>query len=287
LQGLKDEHDKAVELVPVFRAITAVPEGTDGTSFLSGGENVTWKLSDEQKQYLPGTAIQTRDDLTAVLSGKVAIGPIAENGIITANMWVVPNTDIRPLKESIIAGKQAITISPGDTQGVYGFPGPGDLVNVIVTLDIQANLTQTGQSFDFGVPTDNTTGGDTTQSADQTVVVPYTRYVLQNLRVLAVGQKVVVPEGAAESVSAEGTISDGTTATTAAGTVQNTDQPVEQVTTVYTLEVAPDEAERLVYAQEKGSIYMTLGRDDNAEVATKGVTIENLFEGNLISDIFQ
>ena len=61
----------------------------------------------------------------------------------------------------IDAGKQALTISPGDVQGVNGFAQPGDHVNVIVTVDIEFGLTAVGESPIFGIPGD--TGGDGTE----------------------------------------------------------------------------------------------------------------------------
>ena len=56
--------------------------------------------------------------------------------------------------------------------------------------------------------------------------------------------------------------------------------------TVFTLEVDPDQAERFVYAFENGSVWLTLVPEDFVEVDTDGITINNLFEGDLVEDIF-
>ena len=61
----------------------------------------------------------------------------------------------------------------------------------------------------------------------------------------------------------------------------------EQERTVFTLEVTPDQAERIVYAFENGSIWLTLVPEDFVEVETDGVTIDNLFGGDLQEAIFQ
>ena len=60
----------------------------------------------------------------------------------------------------------------------------------------------------------------------------------------------------------------------------------QEIVSVYTLEVTPEQAERLVFALENGSIYLTLVPEDFVEISTKGITIETLFEGDLVEDIF-
>ena len=66
------------------------------------------------------------------------------------------------------------------------------------------------------------------------------------------------------------------------------DAPAEDPanSTVFTLEVTPDQAERIVYAFENGSIWLTLVPTDFVEVETDGVVIDNLFGGDLIEEIF-
>jgi Flp pilus assembly protein CpaB len=56
--------------------------------------------------------------------------------------------------------------------------------------------------------------------------------------------------------------------------------------TLFTLEVTPEQAERIAYAFENGSMWLTLVPGDFVEVETVGVTILNLFGGNLAEDIF-
>lgn len=286
---LNEIREAAVEQetqIPIFRAVQPILEGTTGDSILAGGDGVLYRADFEQLGDLPEGAIQDATDLNEVLSGKVAVGPIPSNGIITQSMWVAPSTEIQPLKTLIDAGKQAITISPGDVQGINGFAQPGDLVNVIVTVEIEFDATALGQAPDFGIPGD--TGGGGTEGEEgattETEVVPYTRYVLQNIEVLAVGQELVTGEDQPQSVSVEGEI--GTDPAAEGAEVQTGEAVEPQVVTIYTLEVDPVQAEKLVFATQQGSIYMTLGPDDNQEVATQGVTIGNLFEGNLITDIF-
>ena len=56
--------------------------------------------------------------------------------------------------------------------------------------------------------------------------------------------------------------------------------------TIFTLEVTPEQAERIAFAFENGSIWMTLVPADFIEVETDGVTIETLFAGDIVDDIF-
>jgi hypothetical protein len=63
--------------------------------------------------------------------------------------------------------------------------------------------------------------------------------------------------------------------------------PEEQVfETTFTLEVTPEQAERIAFSFENGSVWMTLVPADFIEVDTEGVTIETLFTGDLVEDIF-
>jgi hypothetical protein len=56
--------------------------------------------------------------------------------------------------------------------------------------------------------------------------------------------------------------------------------------TTFTLEVTAEQAERIAYAFENGSMWLTLVPGDFVEVETTGVTILNLFGGDLLDDIF-
>jgi Flp pilus assembly protein CpaB len=270
LRGVESEITAGQERVTVFRAVQPIAAGQEGTAVLQGGPAFVLE-SFELNELLPDGAITTQEQLQATLSGKVALAPIPRNQLFTTGQWVTLTTQITPLAELIGEGLQAITISPGSVQGVNGFPVAGDRVNVIVSLDIEARLLpQEGPVI--GIPTEEPAEGEATE--EQVVTVSYTRFVLQGLPVIAVGRDVrPLPEDQ----------QDPTTVTTVAG--ETGAEPAE-VSTVYTLEVTPEQAERLVFAQQNGSIYLTLVPLDFVEVDTVGITIETLFEGDLLTDIF-
>jgi Flp pilus assembly protein CpaB len=114
-----------------------------------------------------------------------------------------------------------------------------------------------------------------------TETITYTRFVLQGIPVLAVGRDIRPEEDAPTVVDVEPT--DDTT-TEGDGTAA----PEEDGNaTVFTVEVTPEQAERMAFAFENGSIWMTLVPGDFVEVETDGVIVNTLFGGDLLSDIFE
>ena len=277
LNGVEEDILAGQVQVPVFRAVQPIAEGTSGNIVLSSPGQL-FIDGFEQKEDLPADAITTQEQLQSVLQNRVAAGPISQNAILTQSQWVEETVDVTPLRELIGEGKQALTIDPGLIQGVNGFVEPGDRVNVIVSVDIEARLIPSDNPPDFGIPTEGAPASDTSTpsgSESQTVTVPYTRFVLQGVPVLAVGRDT----RPAEDQPVEVTVP--TNATQGEGEGQ-----AQEIVSVYTLEVTPEQAERLVFALENGSIYLTLVPEDFVEISTKGITIETLFEGDLVEDIF-
>ena len=279
LTNIENEFREGREEIRVFRAVQPLAEGTEG-SFVLQNRGILYAPSTEQREDIPADAITaTAEDDTAaleqILRGRVAAGPISQNSVLTQSQWVELTVEITPLAELLAEGTQAITISPGAIQGVNGFVQAGDRINAIITLDIDFALTALAEDApDFGIPVEEDEEGQD----DEVVSVTYTRYVLQGLRVIAVGTDVRPDPDAPPVVDAEGQASDAT--------VQQQGAETPVATTVFTLEVTPDIAERLVFAQQAGALYYTLVPPDFVEADTLGVTIENLFEGDLVQDIF-
>jgi Flp pilus assembly protein CpaB len=286
LQSYQDDAEAGQAQVTVFRAgASGIAEGTEGGIVLSNltGANAQVVESTDELEDVPADAIQTEEELRTVLTGKVAAGPISANAVLTQSQWVAITVDVQPLSESIASGNQAITISTSNIQGINGFVEAGDRINMIITLDIEFD-----QIPVEGLPTlpEPDTGETGTPAAEEeTITVTYTRYVLQGLNVLAAGRDVRVEED--DDQTGEINAGDTTTVTNPDGTPVDT--PTEEDTgnsTVFTLEVTPDQAERIVYAFENGSIWLTLVPADFVEIETDGVTIDNLFGGDLVDTIF-
>jgi Flp pilus assembly protein CpaB len=286
MQNVRSEAEAGQEQVTVFRAGgNGIAEGTEGSILVSnlGGANAQVVEGTDEVEDTPPDAIQSEEELREVLSGSVAAGPISANAIITRSQWTDIDVDVIPLSESIASGNQAITISTSDIQGVNGYVEAGDRINMIITLDIEFDLIP-GLEGAPTLPPDVEPAPDEEAAAEETITVTYTRYVLQGLNVLAVGREVRPDEEADQT----GQVTADDTTTGAEGAEGETAQPAEEQgnATVFTLEVTPDQAERIVYAFENGSIWLTLVPEDFVEVETDGVTIDNLFGGDLLESIF-
>lgn len=268
VSGIEDEVEAGREQVTVYRATQAVPEGQEGDLFL---QTPMWEASVDQVEDVPEGFIRSEEELQAVIGGKVAVGPLTTNQILTTDQWVDLTVDITPLAEQIPSGKQAITVSTDQVRGVNGFIQPGDRINAILTIDIQFDLLPESAPG-FGIPEGEGEEGEATQE-EESEVVTLSRFVLQGIPVLAVDRDVRPQEGERQEV----------TVTPAEGAEGG--EP-EAPGTVFTLEVDPEQAEKFVYAFENGSVWLTLVPEDFVEVDTAGVTINNLFEGDLVDDIF-
>jgi pilus assembly protein CpaB len=283
LQNVEGEILEGQEIVEVYVAGETIIEGTDGaillSDFNSGGPLIV--QDQDQAEDVPEGAITTAEQLNSVLTGKVAAGPIAAGSILTEAQWASVTVDITPLAEEIPSGKQAMTISVDNIRGINGFVEPGDRINMIITLDIGFDLLPADFSGVTVDPGAEGTEGETPAGEAEQTVVTYTRFVLQGLPVMATGRDIRPDEDAPETVDVE-----TTTETTPDGQPV---APVEEETgndTIFTLEVTPEQAERIAYAIENGSIYLTLVPADFVEVETSGVIIDNLFGGDLVEDIF-
>jgi pilus assembly protein CpaB len=270
LNGIRADVEAEREKTPVFRATEFIPEGSDGALVLQSAQIAE---SEENVGDLPTGAITTEAELQAYLTGRLAVGPIEQNEIIVQSQWQELTVDLIPLSDLIPSGKQALTVSTDAVRGVNGFIEPGDVVNMIVTLDIEFSQIPV-ESPIFGIPTETTAAeGGAAAAAEESATVTYTRYVMQGLPVLAVARDIRPEEG-----------DKSTTVTTLPP--EGAEAAPETPATVFTLEVTPEQAERIVFAFENGSVWLTLVPEDFVEVETQGVTIENLFTGDLVSDIF-
>lgn len=270
VNNYRSEQDALREKVTVYRATQAVPEGQDGDLFL---QTPMWTESEDESADVPAGFIRSEEELRALISGRVAVGPIAQNQILTADQWTELTVDITPLAEQIPSGKQALTVSTDQVRGVNGFIQPGDRINAIITLDIEFRLLPENAPG-FGIPTDEEPPAEGEEAEEESETVTLTRYVLQGIPVLAVGRDVRPQEGERQEVTV-----------TPEGEAAAEGEPAAPPT-VFTLEVDPEQAERFVYAFENGSVWLTLVPEDFVEVDTDGITINNLFEGDLVEDIF-
>lgn len=287
LQSVDQSAREGQEIVTVFRAGPAgISEGQEGSILLStfnadvrcndasldvsAQANCPIRRSVDQAEDVPVDVLSTVETLREWLTGRVAAGPVSANSILARSQWVELSVLTKPLAEQIPSGKQALTIQVGQVQGVNGFINPGDRINLIITVDIPAELIPIDVPGVVVDPTDP----DFVPGGEVGAVLSYTRFVLQGVPVLAVGTAVRPEESG-----------DQTGQVPAAPPTTEEGEP-QPNPTVFTLEVTPEQAERIVHAFSTGSIWLTLVPADFVEVETQGVILNNLFGGNLIEDIF-
>jgi len=165
------------------------------------------------------------------------------------------------LAERIPEGKQAITIGVDNVQGVNGFIEAGDRINVIVTLT--APIEQIAEDV---IASETLTDEELQALEEELEQGIISRFVLQGLPVLAVGDEIRADEEADQTV----------TVTTLPVEGEEAAQQVQRG--VLTLEVTPEEAERIVYTFSTGTVWLTLVPEDFVPVPTDGITRDNLFD---------
>jgi Flp pilus assembly protein CpaB len=153
LTSVEDDIRANVEEVIVYRAsspIAAKTAGTEARPFIAEStalrEHVVFEGSTilclgaagENANQNPEEfgCPQNPSDLTSILDGNVAAGPIATNQLITQGSFVDVAETETGLNESLAPGKVAIAVNFSDVQSAGGFIRPGDNVNIIASTSL-------------------------------------------------------------------------------------------------------------------------------------------------------
>ena len=170
----------------------------------------------------PDGAFQAVDKLV----GRVAVVNIAPREPIT-EARLAPEGTAGGLSAVIPEGYRAMTVKVDDVVGISGFIMPGTLVDVVVVI----------------VPNDNGV-----QAQD-----PFSKIVLQNIKVLANGQNIDKPESAREANSVK----------------------------AVTLLVTPEQAEKLALATSEGKLQLVMRNSiDQGDEQTQGINKRGLLGGD-------
>ena len=213
-----------VQPVTAYVAKQDIAAGTDAATIISKGLIET-KIVD--KSVVPLGAIGSLADI----QGKNAVVTIYQNEIILASRFARPDEAVPGQSLlNIPPGFQAISVEVSTIPGVANFIQPGDKISVIVQL---ANAAQAGGA--------------------QNIV----KFLLQNIQVLQVGTRVVVPPANGQP---------------GGSSVQQTAGKVD-----LTLAVTPVQAEKLALATLQGTLYLTLVRPDSKPANTPGRTVRTEF----------
>jgi pilus assembly protein CpaB len=229
VQGIEDRTLKDQEPVTVFKAKDAIPAGVSAEAAQSQGLIETVSVPQVVR---PFTAITTLDEI----SGKVAQVVIPAGEILITDRWVAPGQAGGGL--SVPQKKVAMSIEVDIPPGVAGFIRQNDRISVVAHLqvtEIRARATAAGA----------------TASASPARA----QFIVQNIQVLAVGQRIIT--------------------TTEQGQSESTEAPQGRV--LVTVAVTPGEAERLVFAVLEGDVYFTLLPNGAKSVNTPGRTARNIF----------
>ena len=174
-------------------------------------------------------------------------------------------------------GMVAISIPFNEVVGVSNLLTVGDKVNVIATF--QGEQQQQAQQQDTSVQTADTSGtqnntagngnggaasgNDYSSGNPSAVVTDTTKTVLWNIEILYIGVKVTIDELSAKN---KGLLSSS----------GSSKEPVE-IKTV-TLAVTPEQAEKLVFSEELGTVWLALLPVGGVEEKdTPGRTLDNIF----------
>jgi len=173
----------------------------------------------------PDSALAGKFSRPEELEGRVTATSLAAGEPILENK-MAPKGVTPGLTALLAPDKRAMTVKVDEASGVAGFLNPDNRVDVVVTVD----------KGDYNLD-------------------PISKVVLQNLRVLGIGQKIEKSLG---------------------------EKP--QVVPTVTLEVSPDEGERLALATREGAVSLVLrNQKDMGKVETTGVRTSTML-GKAVPD---
>jgi Flp pilus assembly protein CpaB len=147
------------KLVEAYVVVKPVPTSLDGATAISDGYIQHKKIPQEFRPTSAVTKISSID-------GKVAIAPFAVGQVLVSSMFASATSASNALSQDLPAGHVAVTADVDQTHAVGDFPGPGDKVDLMVTLNQAETL------------------------------------LLQNVEIIAVGQNTSTSAAAASSGSA-------------------------------------------------------------------------------------
>jgi Flp pilus assembly protein CpaB len=242
LRGASAKLTAEAEPVQVMVATQDIGRGTTAEVMIESG---AIELREIPRRYVADGAVSS----PSMITGKVLSVPLTTGEQVTAARFRYPSEV--GLSYGIPDGFVAMSIAANDVKCVGGMLKPGDWVMVTVT-------------FDPG-PTDPETADDEEAPPPEAI----TRILLPKVKVLAVGQT-TDPEPA-----------QTTTTQTGGGGVLGggTAQTEQRVSNTITLALLPEDLEKLVFSEEKGSVWLALlPATETAVPETAGRTLQSIFE---------
>jgi pilus assembly protein CpaB len=216
------------ELAQVFIAQQDIPAGTAADEAIAQG---LIAQDEVPTRTVPEGAV---GDL-GQLSGQVATVPIYAGEIIVGARFGETVAQATGLLE-IPDGLEAVTLEADVVRGVAGFVQPQDTVSLVGTME-----TPLGQPGDTPEDAEGTTGRRT-------------QYLVTNVTVLAIGERVLVEDETGE----EGA-------------------QISNARYLFTLAMEPADIEKAVFATQEGTVWFTLVPEDQEPAETGGRSANNVF----------
>jgi Flp pilus assembly protein CpaB len=201
--SVKDEAFGDAERVDVFVVKQNVPKGTYGEETEAGGLITADQIP---KRFWPENAIRSLDDI----AGKVAVGELAVNQIVTTDMFADPATVQTTFSDRLekINGEDqvGITIQVDQVRGVAGLLQPGDFVNIMATEVCElAGDGLNDETEEPAEPESEATEEEDTADCkwgEQVLFGSQARYIMQKVQILAIDQTPVQMPGETSSAGA-------------------------------------------------------------------------------------
>lgn len=242
VRGVEDRALQNVELVEAFVAKDVIPEGMSGSAAVANG---LIDRTEVLRRTLPVGAVTALDQV----AGQVAGADILPGELLLTGRFVDPAAQTGQLE--IPEGMVGMAVEVGIPPGVAGFIENGDHVSILAHVSVPPANPQ----VDSGDTAEEQAAQIEAQSEQRT------EFLLQNIQVLNVGQRVIV------------------------STEEGQDEQVQRSESVMlmTLALTHEQAEQLAFANFEGQLYFTLLPDaeEGAEpdvVDTDGRTFDNLFD---------
>ena len=251
VSSVRQETTTAEQTQTVLVATADIPERTTGEAIIEN--NLVARQQVVISSVAPGALTNESS-----LQGKVLTIRVAKGQQLLQSQLGVPEE--QSLSFQIKQGMRAVTLPVDRYNGVGGAIKKGDRVDVIATFEteeFQQVLLPLGSVLSpvEAERIQQLTGLDLTET-----VSPLSRMILQQVEVLAMDALLSTAEGGGTGVFSQ-----------AEGGGEVPDMPV------ITLMVTPGDAEKLVFAQEFGSVWFTLvPAEDMTEVDTTGQALPNL-----------
>lgn len=259
ISNIRQTAEKEVEKIEVLVAVQNIPKDTFADGLIS---SKSVELQAIPRKYIADGVLTTLDNF----KGFVTISPISKGEQITSTKFAKPEQI--GLAFNIPGDMVAISIPVDEVIGVSNLIRIGDMVNVIATFmpDTNKNANETTAAVQTTTvetqPVETGQGGILTEIKE-----PTTKTLLWNVKVLYLGTRELTAEEQKEK--------DSKILSNQAAKDKNTSIIIKTVT----LAVSPEDAEKLVFSEEMGLVWLALVPSEGVEVKeTPGRTYKNIFE---------